>query len=117
MGAGKSTLARLILEALGVDRPSEGSPTFALAHEYGTAGGMAVSHADLYRLKTELELEETGLMEQFWDPGRLVLVEWMDQFPDTMAALQGSGLPILAIRLEFTEAGAGFRRITLMRSD
>jgi tRNA A37 threonylcarbamoyladenosine biosynthesis protein TsaE len=97
MGAGKSTFAR----AFGVDRAAEGSPTFAIAHEYQSRGGERVIHADGYRLKSDAELEETGLLESLWDPEILVLFEWMDLFPETMESLRNSELPLLEIRLDF----------------
>src|SRR5271156_4913445 len=57
LGAGKSTFARALLEGLGVIQPPEGSPSFAIAHEYSCVRGQVV-HVDLYRLKHESEIEE-----------------------------------------------------------
>lgn len=101
MGTGKSTLARALLEALGVDRAAEGSPTFAIAHEYRSGEGVRVVHADGYRLKSESELEETGLLESLWDPEVLTIFEWLDLFPETKSALVASGMPVYEIRLSF----------------
>ncbi len=111
MGTGKSTFARAFLEALGVDRAAEGSPTFAIAHEYRTDEGLRVIHADGYRLKSESDLEETGLLESLWDPEILFLFEWMELFPATHASLVKSGLPVREVRLEFIpgEQGASAR--------
>lgn len=47
LGAGKTTLMRGLLEALGVTEPVR-SPTFNLLHLYSTSP--PVAHADLYRL-------------------------------------------------------------------
>jgi tRNA threonylcarbamoyladenosine biosynthesis protein TsaE len=113
MGAGKSTFARAVLDALGVDRASEGSPTFAIAHEYRTESGEVVVHADGYRLRSEAELEATGLLEALWEPQRLILFEWMDLFPETKAALESSDLPRVAVVLAFTDAGTGLREIRI----
>src|SRR4051812_18539939 len=52
MGAGKSTFARALLEALGIGARAEGSPTFAIMHEYESRLG-TVAHLDLYRMKSE----------------------------------------------------------------
>lgn len=101
LGAGKSTLARAVLAALGVRREAEGSPTFALAHEYVSSEGRRVVHADGYRLKSEEDLEVTGLLETLWDGEAFVLFEWLDLFPETMAALKKSDLPAIWIRLAF----------------
>jgi tRNA threonylcarbamoyl adenosine modification protein YjeE len=116
LGAGKSTLARAILEAFGIRREAEGSPTFALAHEYRSAEGWPVVHADGYRLRSEAELEATGLLEVLWDPERVVLFEWLDLFPETARALFAARLPVVRIRLRMREDDPKRREIELVRT-
>ena len=72
LGAGKTTLARAVLRALGVteDVPS---PTFTLVQTYDTPR-LTVSHFDLYRLKDPRELEELGFDAALEDGAGLV--EW-----------------------------------------
>lgn len=113
MGAGKSTLARALIDALGVDRAAEGSPTFAIAHEYVSRRGIRILHADGYRLKSEVELESTGLLEPLWDPDTLVLFEWLDLFPVTEEKLFKSGLPIIQITLSIHSEN--LRKVVLSR--
>src|SRR5690348_5184115 len=60
MGAGKTTFARALLEGLGVIQPAEGSPSFAIAHEYDSPRGPVV-HVDFYRLKDESEIEDAAI--------------------------------------------------------
>lgn len=75
LGAGKSTLARALLRALGV-RGTIRSPTYTLVEHYPLpAGGLAL-HLDLYRIGDPGELEFLGL-----DPAetRLWLVEWPER--------------------------------------
>lgn len=75
LGAGKSTLARALLRALGVTGTIR-SPTYTLVEQYVLpAGGLAL-HLDLYRIGHPGELEFLGL-----DPAeaRLWLVEWPER--------------------------------------
>lgn len=117
MGSGKSTFARAFLEALGVDRAAEGSPTFAIAHEYLSESGARVVHADGYRLKNDAELEETGLLEPLWDARVLILFEWMDLFPETKSALESSNLSVYEIHLHFVTGEEKLRRVELKQRE
>src|SRR3982751_1859734 len=79
LGAGKTTLAKGIVEGRGAARPEEvSSPTYTLIHEYGEPP--TVYHVDLYRLETEAEASPLGLDELF-EKEALVLVEWGEKFP------------------------------------
>ncbi len=119
LGAGKSTFARFLLEALRVDRPAEGSPTFAIAHEYRAAGGLEVLHLDLYRLRHEGELEEAGVNAVFWERAAVVLAEWTSRFPGLLEALARDDRarhPQWEVRLEFTaDPEAELREVSIRR--
>ena len=77
LGAGKTTLAKGIVDGLGA-APAEdvSSPTFTLIHEYGND----VYHIDLYRLDTPAEIMRLGL-EELLERNAVVLVEWGERFP------------------------------------
>ena len=78
LGAGKTTLAKGIVEALGAAAKEDVlSPTFSLIHEYG--GNPKVYHVDLYRLDRVPELETLGL-EDLWAQDAVVIVEWGEKF-------------------------------------
>lgn len=81
LGAGKTTLAKGIVDGLGVASPDEvSSPTFTLIHEYG---GGRVYHVDLYRLEEEREVATLGL-EELFDREAVVLIEWGERFAKLM---------------------------------
>jgi tRNA threonylcarbamoyladenosine biosynthesis protein TsaE len=80
LGAGKTTFAKALLESMSVIQPPEGSPSFAIAHEYHSPRG-AVIHLDLYRLKSEAELEDAGIPDYFARADSIVLCEWLSAFP------------------------------------
>jgi tRNA threonylcarbamoyladenosine biosynthesis protein TsaE len=78
LGAGKTTLAKGIVNGLGAAAADDvSSPTFTLIHEYG---GGRVYHVDLYRLDEPREVATLGLDEIFERDG-LVLIEWGERFP------------------------------------
>ncbi len=73
LGAGKTTFARALLGALGVDSRIK-SPTYSLIESYA-AGNLAIHHLDLYRIADAGELEWLGLADLMAEP-YLLLVEW-----------------------------------------
>lgn len=75
LGAGKSTLARALLRALGVQGAIR-SPTYTLIERYPLAGGGEAWHLDLYRIADAAELEYLGLDST---EARLWLVEWPER--------------------------------------
>lgn len=76
LGAGKTTLARHLLRALGVtDRVK--SPTYAVVEPYELPG-LNIWHFDFYRFDDPRELEDAGFRELFASPG-LKLAEWPER--------------------------------------
>lgn len=95
LGAGKSTLARAILKALGFAGEVP-SPTFALILPYDPPEvRFPVIHADFYRLEGAADLEELGL-----DAGdaALLIAEW----PERVGGLAGPDT--LQLRIAGTDA-------------
>lgn len=76
LGAGKTTLARGLLQALGVVGRVR-SPTYTLMEPYQLPDRTAL-HMDLYRLVDPLELQNLGLSDYPADR-TLWLVEWPDK--------------------------------------
>lgn len=82
LGAGKTTLAKGIVEGLRAGRADEvSSPTFTLIHQYGETA--PVYHIDLYRLDEARDVERLGL-EDLFASGSVVLLEWAERFPALM---------------------------------
>lgn len=95
LGAGKSTLARALLQALGVTGAIR-SPTYTLVEPYALEGGAQALHLDLYRIGHPDELEFLGL-----DPAeaRLWLVEWPEHGQ--------AALPAADLEVRLAVAGSG----------
>ncbi len=86
LGAGKTTLVRHLLRALGVGGRIK-SPTYAVVEPHEVprpatwpAGEpvLAISHFDFYRFSDPREWEDAGFRELFAAPG-LKLVEWPEK--------------------------------------
>ena len=94
LGAGKSTLARALLRALGVAGAIR-SPTYTLVERYPVEGGEAW-HLDLYRIGDAGELEFLGL-----DEGAAVL--WLVEWPER----GGAALPRADLQVDLSVEGNG----------
>lgn len=107
LGAGKTTLARGILQALGLEGEAP-SPTFAIVQPYDPPETrIPVWHIDLYRLEDPEEALELGLDEARRDVA--MLIEWPKRL--------GAGLWEDALRLHLLvepqgEGQSAVRRLT-----
>jgi tRNA threonylcarbamoyl adenosine modification protein YjeE len=101
LGAGKTTLARAILRALGV-REAVPSPTFTLVQTYET-DRFPVRHYDFYRIERAGEIEELGLDEALAEGA--ALIEWPER--------AGEFLPDDALHVALSIRDGDTRRATL----
>lgn len=77
LGAGKTTLARGLIRALG-HHGEVPSPSFAIVQPYEPpAVRLPVAHVDLYRIEDEGEIAELGLDD--WLVDGALIVEWPDR--------------------------------------
>jgi tRNA threonylcarbamoyladenosine biosynthesis protein TsaE len=107
LGAGKTTLAKGIAAALGVEAVVS-SPSFALINEYDSGVPGPVSrlyHLDLYRLRDDAELDSIGFAEYVAPDDGVALVEW----PERAVTL----LPARYVLVELESAGADHRMIRI----
>jgi tRNA threonylcarbamoyladenosine biosynthesis protein TsaE len=102
LGAGKSSLARALLRALGVTTSIK-SPTYSLVERYDLPGDREAVHLDLYRIADPGELEFLGLDDL---AGREVL--WLVEWPER----GGAALPPPDLEVRLEPDGKG-RRATL----
>lgn len=89
LGAGKTTLVRHLLKALGVSGRIK-SPTYAVVEPHEVPG-LAIWHFDFYRFNDPREWEDAGFRDLFASPG-LKLAEW----PEKAAGL----LPVADLAIE-----------------
>lgn len=90
LGAGKTTLARHLLRALGVTGRIK-SPSYAVVEPH-IAPGLQAWHFDFYRLTDPREWEDAGFRDLFASTG-LKLIEWPQHAGDLLP------LPDLRIRI------------------
>lgn len=100
LGAGKTTFAKGIALALGVDE-TVSSPTFVLEKIYPLKNQLfsKLIHIDVYRLKNEQELATIGWAQIINDPENLIMLEWPEGIPNS--------IPSDAIRIRFDIEGDG----------
>ena len=99
IGAGKSFIARAVIQSLQEQPEDIPSPTFTLVQTYETSVG-EVWHADLYRLSSVGEVEELGLFEAF--DSAICLIEW----PDILGPL----IPEKALQIDISYASKNEER-------
>ena len=105
LGAGKTTLVRAMLRALGHTGPVK-SPTYTLVEVY-VVSSLYWYHFDFYRFNHPEEFDDAGLGEYFRSDS-VCLVEW----PGKAAGLVPAADLIVALEFPGNDASAG-RRITL----
>lgn len=109
LGAGKTTFAQGVGEALGIKRMT--SPTYTLIRDYPVEekgfGIDRLYHIDLYRLETAEEVFQLGLNELWFSPKHLLLIEWPEK--------TGGILPTPRIEIKIKKMAGDKREIEINR--
>jgi len=106
LGAGKTSLARFLIQELTGEDLDVPSPTYTLVQTYDTPKGR-LYHLDLYRLENSEEIYELGWEEMAGDG--LMLIEWAER----IEAL----IPSRHIALHFSIVGDTQRQLKIVRHD
>ncbi len=93
MGAGKTTLIKELVKALGVNDVAS-SPTFSLVNHYESDQG-PVYHFDFYRIEDDTEALDMGI-EDYLESGAWNLIEW----PEKVERLLGENPQKLLLKVE-----------------
>ncbi|MGB1234735.1 MAG: tRNA (adenosine(37)-N6)-threonylcarbamoyltransferase complex ATPase subunit type 1 TsaE [Planktomarina sp.] len=102
IGAGKSTLARALIQSLLTIDEDVPSPTFTIVQTYD-APDFQLWHCDLYRLNSLDQVDELGLWDAFGDSA--CLIEWPE--------ILGKHLPKSTMILDIQVTGDNERSITI----
>ena len=82
LGAGKTTLIKLMCQALGVTRDVT-SPSFAIINEYNSPEAGLIYHFDFYRLKKLEEALDIGY-EEYVFSDNYCFMEWADKIEELL---------------------------------
>ncbi|MDR0406830.1 MAG: tRNA (adenosine(37)-N6)-threonylcarbamoyltransferase complex ATPase subunit type 1 TsaE [Holosporales bacterium] len=97
IGAGKTTFARALINAVAVSPCVARSPTFPFVQEYEVIQGRLL-HYDFYRLREEKEIFDFDFEEAL--SRDIILIEWAERIPCNLLPKHG-----LTIRFEMRPMG------------
>lgn len=103
LGAGKTTFVQGLAKGLGITKRII-SPTFIILRSYELEK-RNFYHVDLYRLKSEKEIEALGLVELMKNPDNIIVIEWPERL--------GSLMPKKIWKLTFTVIDENKREILI----
>lgn len=106
LGAGKTALARALINALPGPAEDVPSPTFTLVQTYDR-GELEIWHFDLYRIEDPEEAFELGIEDAFADA--VSVIEWPERL--------GHLLPARHLNVLISETESGSRRIVVRGDD
>ena len=102
LGVGKTALTRGIAVGLGAPSRAVSSPTFVFVNLYH--GRLQLAHVDLYRIRSEAELDHLGLSD-FADDRTVLAIEWADR--------TGAALPTDRVEVRLSHHTERSRRVSM----
>ena len=79
LGSGKTTFTQEFAKELGIKRHVI-SPTFLIMRTYDISHSEGkLYHVDLYRIGSEREIEEVGVLDAMKNPQNIVIIEWAEK--------------------------------------
>jgi tRNA threonylcarbamoyladenosine biosynthesis protein TsaE len=96
LGAGKTTLARSLLKALGVEGTIK-SPSYSWVECYETPQG-TINHFDFYRFKDKEDWEAYGF-ECYFNNTSIALIEWSENVKEYLPTID------LVLQLDYRDTG------------
>ena len=123
LGAGKTTLTRLIGEVLGVEKNIINSPTYPLVQRYELKDKTPLFHMDFYRLNQQEDLEFSGI-EQLTDfnsrDSKKIIIEWSSKFPQWVLqykkSLKSKSICFYTLDLKLHEANTSLRFVEVLEN-
>ncbi len=111
LGSGKTTFMHGVAKQLGITGRVI-SPTFVIMRSYVINSREVqevdrLYHLDLYRLSSEKEIEEVGVLDLIKDPKNLVFIEWAEKM--------GTLLPEKRIDISFEYVDDKKRKINIIK--
>ncbi len=103
LGSGKTTFINYLASSLGVKKRLI-SPTFVIHKTYKNKN-FNFHHVDLYRLKSETEVVESGITSLFEDHKNIIAIEWAEKM--------GNLLPKNAIKVYLRYIDENKRKIMI----
>jgi tRNA threonylcarbamoyladenosine biosynthesis protein TsaE len=77
LGAGKTTFVQGFAKGLGIEKRII-SPTFVILRSY-VGKKFNFHHIDLYRLDSEQDIIDQGILDLFDDPKNIIAIEWAEK--------------------------------------
>ena len=110
MGVGKTKFVETVVRELSSEMPEVTSPTFALHQVYRLSNEKKIDHFDLYRLKSDDEIESAGFWDVLAANEGLVFVEWPEKLPGMEKPNEGNfqtpGWDIFCVKMSLLSTGA-----------